>query len=253
MTAASAKKDRTMKLFGTVKSFDTGQGFGPDGVSPLRDSRRHSMNAIYMTVGAVAALSIGTPASAQWGHEQRHSEAPSTPAGNEWSLDGRYIQQLQFQIDAGVSRGTISRRESIGLRAQLNRLRRFEQKFNQDGISRREDAELMRRSAALSDDIRRASRVDNGRGNNTMAWLIGSGNGHEAPQARFSPLHRGDRFTGDVRVGQQASSRMVNMPTEYRGQYVDGGRVYYGYDNGRIYQIDRHSQTILALLDVGGG
>jgi hypothetical protein len=43
---------------------------------------------------------------------------------------------------------------------------------------------------------------------------------------------------------------MVNLPAEYRGQYVDDARVYYGYDNGRVYQIDRQSQMILALLDI---
>jgi hypothetical protein len=208
------------------------------------------MNAIYMTAAAVAVLSTGAPASAQWGHEQSHSQAPSALAGNQWSLDGSYIQQLQVLIDAGVSRGTISRRESIGLRAQLNRLERFEHEFNHDGISRREDAELMRRSAALASDIRNASRPHDGRATVTTSWQSGISNGHAVPTVRFGAFHPGDRFRDDVRVGEHASSRMVNMPAEYRGQYADDDRVYYGYDNGRVYQIDRQSQTILALLDI---
>ena len=40
------------------------------------------------------------------------------------------------------------------------------------------------------------------------------------------------------------------MPVQYRSDYVDNDRVYYGYDNGRVYQIDRQSQMILALLDL---
>jgi len=28
--------------------------------------------------------------------------------------------------------------------------------------------------------------------------------------------------------------------------------MYYRYDNGRVYQIDRQSQMILALLDIAG-
>jgi hypothetical protein len=63
-------------------------------------------------------------------------------------------------------------------------------------------------------------------------------------------LHPGDRYNGDARIGQHATARMVNLPNEYRGQYVDDARVYYGYDNGRVYQIDRQSQMILALLDI---
>lgn len=35
-----------------------------------------------------------------------------------------------------------------------------------------------------------------------------------------------------------------------RGDYVDNDRIYYGYDNGRVYQIDRQSQMVLALLDI---
>jgi len=40
------------------------------------------------------------------------------------------------------------------------------------------------------------------------------------------------------------------MPVQYRREYVDNDQVYYGYDNGRVYQIDRKSQMILALLDM---
>jgi hypothetical protein len=42
----------------------------------------------------------------------------------------------------------------------------------------------------------------------------------------------------------------MNMPVQHRSEYVDTDRVYYGYDNGRVYQIDRQSRMILALLDI---
>lgn len=40
------------------------------------------------------------------------------------------------------------------------------------------------------------------------------------------------------------------MRTQYRKDYIHTDRYYFGYDNGRVYQIDRQSQMILALLDV---
>lgn len=191
------------------------------------------MRPIYMTMAAVAALSMAAPASAQWGH------------------DRTYSHQLQVQINSGVSQGTISRRESVRLREDLSRLVRLERRFSPNGISGREHAQLMQRSTALSKDIRMASRDHNRSGDQAATWESRYINGHWVPDARFAGLRPGDRFSGDARVGQHVTPRMVNLPAEYRGQYVDDARVYYGYDNGRIYQIDRQSQMILALLDVG--
>jgi hypothetical protein len=155
-----------------------------------------------------------------------------------------------MQIDAGVSQGTISRRESIGLREDLSRLVRLERRFSPNGISGREHAQLLQRSTALAKDIRVASSHRNWHRNQAATWESGSINGHWVPDARFAGLHPGDRFNGDARIGQHATARIVNLPAEYRGQYVDDARVYYGYDNGRVYQIDRQSQMILALLDI---
>jgi hypothetical protein len=44
--------------------------------------------------------------------------------------------------------------------------------------------------------------------------------------------------------------RIVSMPVQYRADYVDTDQFYYGYDNGRVYQIERKTQMILALLDI---
>jgi hypothetical protein len=200
-------------------------------------------------MAAVASLSVAAPASAQWAHEPTYN-TPAAPEPAQWGHSRTYSHQLQLQIDAGVSQGTISRRESIGLREELSRLVRLERRFSPNGISGREHAELLRRSTALSKDIRDASQSHSRRGNETAAWESGSVNGHWVPDARFAGLHPGDRFHGDARIGQHATSRIVSLPAEYRGQYVDDARVYYGYDNGRVYQIDRQSQMILALLDL---
>ena len=190
------------------------------------------MKLIYRTMAAVAALSIASAASAQWGH------------------DRSYSHQLQVQIDSGISQGTISRRESLALRAGLTRLVRLEQRFGQNGISGREHAILMKRSNALSKDIRFAAREHGRRGNQPVAWESRSADGHWIPDARFAGLHPGDRFNGDVRVGQRATARIVTMPVQFQTEYVDTDRYYYGYDNGRVYQIDRQSRMILALLDM---
>jgi hypothetical protein len=190
------------------------------------------MKTIHMTMAAVAALSVAAPASAQWGH------------------DRTYSQHLQGQIDAGISQGTISSRESIALRTDLNRLVRLEQRFGPNGISGREHAVLMQRSNALSKDIRFATRNHDGRGNQPVAWESRESNGKWVPDARFAGLQPGDRFSGDTRIGQYATARIVPMPVQYRGEYVDTDRFYYGFDNGRVYQIDRQSRMILALLDL---
>jgi hypothetical protein len=208
------------------------------------------MRPIYTTMAAVAGLSVAAPASAQWAHQPTYNQAPTTPAPAQWGHSRTYSQQLQVQIDAGVSQGSISRRESIALREDLNRLVRLERRFSPNGISGREHAQLMQRSTALAKDIRIASRDHNRRGDRNATWESGSINGHWVPDARFAGLRPGDRFNGDARVGQHATPRMVNLPAEYRAEYVDDARIYYGYDNGRIYQIDRQSQMILALLDI---
>jgi hypothetical protein len=208
------------------------------------------MKMIYTLMAGVAALSLAAPASAQWVHEPNYSQAPNASAPAQWGHSRTYSQQLQMQIDAGVSQGTISRRESIGLREDLSRLVRLERRFSPNGISGREHAQLLQRSTALAKDIRVASSHRNWHRNQAATWESGSINGHWVPDARFAGLHPGDRFNGDARIGQHATARIVNLPAEYRGQYVDDARVYYGYDNGRVYQIDRQSQMILALLDL---
>ena len=180
---------------------------------------------------AAVSLSMAAPISAQSNHKRSYSH------------------QLQMQIEAGVNRGTISASENRALRGELGRLLMLERRLSPNGINGREHARLTKASIALARDIRIANRNSNLRGEKQASWESGNVNGHWVPDARFAGLRPGDRFSGDIRVGQRATARVVNLPTEYRGQYVDDARVYYGYDRGRVYQIDRQSQMILALLD----
>ena len=194
------------------------------------------MRPIYMMMAGVAALSLATPASAQWGNGRTYSH------------------QFQAQIDSGVRQGTISRVESGELRKSLGRLVRLERQFSPNGISGREHATLMQRSTSLAKDIRVASRDPNHRGDRSAAWDRCATDSNAAYgnyiDPRFSGQHRGDRFIDDIRIGQRATDRIGQMPVQYRGDYVDNEHIYYGYDNGRVYQIDRQSRLILALLDI---
>lgn len=191
------------------------------------------MRPIFLMMASVAALSVATPASAQWGQDRTSS------------------QQLQVQIDTGISQGRISRRESVNLREDLNRLVQLERRFSSNGVNRREHAILMQRSTALANDIRKATRDRNARSDQ---WGSGNGPGYDhgnyRVDSRFAGTVPSDRFNGDIRIGQHVTTRIVTMPAQYRNEYVDNDQVYYGYDNGRIYQIDRRSRMILALLDL---
>ena len=194
------------------------------------------MRPIYLMMAGIAALTLATPASAQWGNERTYSH------------------QLEAQIDSAIRHGTISRAESVELREDLGRLVRLERQFSPSGIDGREHATLMRRSASLAKDIRVASRAPNRRGEGLASWAgcdsNASANLHGHADPRFAGQHRGDRFVDDIRIGQRVTSRIGNMPVQYRGDYVDNEHIYYGYDNGRVYQIDRQSRLVLALLDI---
>jgi cold shock CspA family protein len=186
-----------------------------------------------VTLAGIVVLSLATPAPAQWGQ------------------DRTYSKQLRTQIETGVGQGRISLREGASLREKLNSLVQLERRFIPNGISGREYTVLFRRSAALAKDIRIASSDPNRRdGNQAVTWESRNINGQWIPDARFAGLHPGDRFSGDARIGQRVTARIGNMPIQYRSDYVDTDQVYYGYDDGRVYQIDRQSQVILALLDI---
>jgi len=191
------------------------------------------MRAIYLVSVALAAISLTTRASAQLGQ------------------DRTYSRQLQTQIDNSVTQGRISPVKTVKLREKLGRLVLLERSFMPNGISGPEYAILFRRSAALAKEIRAASRIPSLIDHNSaLTWVSRTSNGRWIPDARFAGLHPGDRFSGDARIGQHVTARAVSMPVQYRSEYTDTDQIYYAYDNGRVYQIDRKTQMILALLDI---
>jgi hypothetical protein len=101
------------------------------------------------------------------------------------------------------------------------------------------------RAGADRDDMERYARWNDGSGDRKQL-------GREMSRFddRFDRANRGDRFAGDVRVGQAASMRMTELPEQYRARFADDERVYYRYDDHRIYQVDRRDGLVLGLLDM---
>jgi hypothetical protein len=218
------------------------------------------MKIIFLTT---AALLAAAPAAAQPWQGMRSQSAT-----------------LQIQLDAGVRNGSISQRELPQLRESLRQLAMRERQFSPGGISGRENAVLQQEGNALRQQIEFASsRRGNGNGryesdqragwearydrehrtaweerymrDRSAAWEDREGRDDRyGANSRFEVSSRGDRFAGDVRVGQRASRRMVALPDQYRDEYRDSDEVYYRYDSDRIYEIDRSNGLILRLFDL---
>jgi len=219
------------------------------------------MKITFLAMTAIVALSASASAATQNGQDN-----PSPSAA------------LRMQIDEGVRTGAISRRDTPALRDGLRELVMMERQFSPGGISRREGTILQQRGSELGrqidfaernggsevagDDSRAAwdARYDRdhkaaseARNPSERSAQYGGGFSREPTSAsndRFDRPNRGDRFAGDVRVGQHFSSRMGPVPVEYRIDYQDNPQVYYGYDNQRIYRVDRRTGLILGLIDL---
>ena len=135
------------------------------------------MRPIYIIMAGTAVLSMAAPPTAQWGPERTYS------------------QQLRVQIDAGVTNGTISRRESVDLREDLGRLVQLERRYSRNGISGREYSVLMKRSAAL--EHARAG----------LRPLGGVANRGVVDQLALFPLHDRIGALGNRRPGHHANRR----------------------------------------------
>ena len=201
------------------------------------------MNRIYMSMAAVSALAVAAPLAAQ-----------------PWSGGRSTSGQLQAQFDAGVQSGAISRREAMPLRAELSQFMRLERQYSRAGFTRRERNALQLRSRTLTMNIAAAERSGNGRFDRGDRFgadvaldgrIARDGKDHVALDGRIG--QRGDRFAGDVRVGQHFTDRQVALPMQYRDRYRDSDAAYYRYDDNRIYQIDRSSGMILAMFDIIAG
>jgi hypothetical protein len=211
---------------------------------PLRQGiQEHHMKTIHLTLAAVSALAIATPLAAQTWQGGR-AGGPS----RSWNNDRPNLTDLRMQLDTGVARGTITRREASTLRIDLNALARLDRTYGRDGFSRSERSELIARGDSLQRMIRRAENNGN-RGALRADWNERRDHA-EAITIGVGPGHRGDRYSGDVRVGQHFSDRQVALPIQYRTRYQDNDKSYYRYDANRVYQIDRSSGLILAMFDV---
>jgi hypothetical protein len=186
-------------------------------------------------LAATAVLAIATPASAQrW----EHAKTPGT--------------DFQARIDAGIRNGDISTREAMPLRNDLRRLASMERSFRSNGLTRLENARLQARRASLSDriDIAEHNGVGSRRPDRSDLQDRRDGDDRFASNPRFDRPNRGDRFAGDVGIGDSYSARMGAVPARYRDEFRDGDEYYYRYDDNRIYQVDRVTGTILRLLDL---
>ncbi|HEY5711720.1 MAG TPA: hypothetical protein VIT38_07480 [Allosphingosinicella sp.] len=193
------------------------------------------MKTFLMTMTALSALSLAAPAAAQ-----------------SWYGDRSNGRELQMRFDAGVRSGAISRREATPLRVQLNQLTTLERQYSRGGFSGRERSALRERSRTISMNIMAASRDGRGRDGRYSQNDGPDGKPGYGENDRAGPAHRGDRFTGDLRVGQHVSSRQVALPMEYRARYRDSDESYYRYDADRVYQVDRATGVIMAMFDIGG-
>lgn len=206
------------------------------------------MKTTYLTLAAVSALAVAAPVAAQsWKGDA------STP--QSWNGSRSNVSQLQMQIDTGIRRGAITRREATPLRDTLSQLVRMERRFSAGGFSRSESNTLQLRSASLNRLIDRAAR----NGNRSAGWDRDDGrdfadNDRRANDGKdhFAANDRGDRFSGDLRVGQHFATRPVALPMRYRDRYQDSNASYYSYSDNRIYQIDRATGRILAMFDIAG-
>lgn len=199
------------------------------------------MRRISMTFAAVSALAATSPLA----------------AAQPWNGARSHSAQLQLRFDAGIESGAISRREAMPLRAQLRQLVALERQYSRAGLNRWERNSLRRHSQSLSMDMAAAERSDGGRfargdnGRGGEAFDDGRRNGRDDGIRGDARSTDRDRFAGDLRVGQPYSPRHAPLPAAYRDRYRDSESAYFGYDNHRVYQIDRVTGIILAMFDVG--
>ena len=213
------------------------------------------MKSIYLTVAAVSALAVTAPATAQSRNADR-----STP--QSWQGDRADTRELQARFDAGVRSGDITRREATPLRAQLLQLTRLERQYARAGFNAWERNALRDRSRTLTMGLNAAQRGGNGARSRPDRNDGFSDNdrrdGTDGKMAKEGVSDsdrrdmRGDRFSGDLRVGQRISARQVALPIEFRAHYRDSDTSYYRYDEDRIYQIDRVTGLIMAMFDPRG-
>ena len=204
------------------------------------------MRKIHITLAAASALALAAPVAAQ-PRSQDHAMPHS------WSGDRQNTHQLQMRFDAGVQSGAISRREATPLRNQLRQLTLLERQYSRAGFNDWERRALRERSRTLNLSLTAAERSGNmvGRSDRIGDKDRPGDRRWEGYAQTDQRDMRGDRFNGDVRVGQRFSGRQVALPAAYRDRYRDNDTSFYRYDDDRVYQIDRASGVIMAMFRIG--
>jgi hypothetical protein len=103
------------------------------------------MKTISLILAAVSGLAVATPLTAQRGHGGRQA-----------------IADLRLQLDTGIARGTITRREAVTLRTDLRTLAHLQRTYGRDGFTGSERDTLKRRGESLQRMIQRAESNSGG-------------------------------------------------------------------------------------------
>lgn len=184
------------------------------------------MKTIFTMMAAASALAVAAPSSAQ-------------PSNGNWRGNGassaNSSAEFQSRIERGLRNGSISQREATPLRSSLRQLTSLERQYARNGFSAGERNMLDRRGATLDRQFVRAER---------------SGSTRYGMDNRFDRPNSGDRYAGDIRVGQRPTARMIDLPVQYRNDYRDSAAVYYRYDDNRIYEVDRVTNLVMGLMDL---
>jgi hypothetical protein len=222
------------------------------------------MKTILLAMSTVAAMAVATPAAAQYAN--RYADPYQDQAYGRTSVDGNFdsrIAQLQARLDADVRQGTISQREAWSLRRQLRDLARLASQYDMDGMNPRERADLQQRLRYVRQQIQVA---DGGRYNDRGQRYGAYDNGYYGQGGPYEEVGQVDVCQnqggvggfidnlvggGCLRVGQRANANLGGVPYEYRGQYRDGGGVYYRSDGRAIYRIDARTSTVLGVYPIG--
>jgi hypothetical protein len=213
------------------------------------------MRTILLAMSGAAAIAVAAPAAAQYSN--RYADPyRDQPYGQSWAggnFDAR-IDQLQAQLDADAQQGVINQRDAWPLRRQLRDLRRLAGQYNMDGMTAAERADLQQRLRYVRQQIEVA---DGGRYNDRGQRYGAYDNGAYGQRGAYDNGYYGqggpyeEVDQGGLRVGQRATADLGGVPYEYRGQYRDGGSVYYRSDGRAIYQIDARSGTVLSIHPIG--
>ncbi len=236
------------------------------------------MKKLLLATAGFAALAVSVPASAQVGEILRQSVERILGGGNDYrgGTTERQLIQLNSEIRTGYQRGQISQREVSRLQDELRSIAQREQDYRRGGLSRAESDDLQRRIQMVRDRIQQAS-YSNGNWNDRNDRDDRSWNGRDdrdddddhddrydrrdRDRDRWANNDRrnsqtwcppgierknnGCQAPGQARKGDRYNNEYGPVPTSYGQRYRDTSRYFYRHNDGRIYQIDRHTNLVV--------